>query len=741
MGGSVSSTCPDRANGTAFCPGRCTEAGGCEPFGSFHKEDAWLPTPDGIRLCCRIFWPAPPETATGKKWPVAIEMLPYRLRDQFAERDRRVFEALVRHEVVLVRVDVRGTGASEGDLPKREYSAEELADLRFVVAHFAAQPWSIGKVALIGQSWSANNSLMLAMAGTPGLGCALVVNATHDLFGADVRYPDGIGHMDEYAVQIDADNALPPNPLDLCTASHSSFAEYLHGRFASEPWSHTYLQHPCRTDEFWSDANLATAGNRQVPLLMVTGLLDGYRDAPFALLDAERDKQPLPPLYVIVGPWGHDWAHSLSASAPHLDFGRLAAAWLWHSLAGKPLHRRFPFFAEDFEHDPAHSVWLFVRETPCSAEKQAVIPGEKPIGVGFAEETGNVGVSCTNGIWVGCSANRALDALARNPSTAGPGGPASKRFAISDGKSLLPANEFVASVGQQAVRLPVWVHGPLWWWGDVVFWDSVSPINEVDRDCGVFTSPPLQTPLRLIGQPSVTASVHTAGSPVVRVVAILEAVSADGTVSLVTGGAIQKRATEKSGSTSVFIPMRFTSHTFPAGSRLRLWLCGDLFPMFFPIRPAPTGLTLQFEDFGAALLNLPDISAIPIMKSRCDLPDLSAQDWSWTRSVEEMEKGASVTYTRKASYSYMTEDGQNWSVNEIHSETTEGSTWSFFNRIEHDINAPLEDGPERQLQLQTQQYAAWYKESVRLAFERRLYVNGQEYFHAVNDSLTPWCYE
>jgi len=51
-----------------------------------------------------------------------------------------VYPYLARRGIAVAHVDVRGTGASEGLTPDREYSDAELGDLEQIVAQLAAEP-------------------------------------------------------------------------------------------------------------------------------------------------------------------------------------------------------------------------------------------------------------------------------------------------------------------------------------------------------------------------------------------------------------------------------------------------------------------------------------------------------------------------------------------------------------------------------------------------------------------------
>ena len=126
-------------------------------------ELAWVSMRDGVRLSATLHLPE-----GGGPWPALLEALPYR-KDDLTARYGDEYQRLV-HDFgyVVCRVDVRGTGSSEG-IPTGEYTREELEDLAEVIGWLAAQPWSTGAVGMYGTSWSGFNSLQVAMLRPPAL--------------------------------------------------------------------------------------------------------------------------------------------------------------------------------------------------------------------------------------------------------------------------------------------------------------------------------------------------------------------------------------------------------------------------------------------------------------------------------------------------------------------------------------------------------------------------------------------
>ena len=117
---------------------------------------------DGVRLAASLFLPEAVEG--GGVAPVVLEALPYR-KDDVTASYRAEYERLCdEYGYAVARVDLRGTGSSEG-VATDEYPASEQADLCRVIDWLAGQPWSTGAVGMYGTSYSGFNSLQVAPSG------------------------------------------------------------------------------------------------------------------------------------------------------------------------------------------------------------------------------------------------------------------------------------------------------------------------------------------------------------------------------------------------------------------------------------------------------------------------------------------------------------------------------------------------------------------------------------------------
>ena len=105
-------------------------------------ENEWIPLADGTRLAARLWLP---EDAAQDPVPALLEYLPYRKRDSMRLRDDPMHGYFAGHGYASVRVDIRGTGDSDG-LIADEYMKQEQDDALEVIAWLAAQPWCNGQV-------------------------------------------------------------------------------------------------------------------------------------------------------------------------------------------------------------------------------------------------------------------------------------------------------------------------------------------------------------------------------------------------------------------------------------------------------------------------------------------------------------------------------------------------------------------------------------------------------------------
>ncbi len=118
------------------------------------------PVTGKIRLAGH-YWYNCVTVAEGKRLPAVVELNPYRRRDGTMRGDSAWYPYFAYCGYLVFRVDLQGSGDSEGILTD-EYTDEELACCIQVIEQIAAHPQCDGNVGMLGTSWSAINSLMVA---------------------------------------------------------------------------------------------------------------------------------------------------------------------------------------------------------------------------------------------------------------------------------------------------------------------------------------------------------------------------------------------------------------------------------------------------------------------------------------------------------------------------------------------------------------------------------------------------
>lgn len=144
---------------------------------------------DGVKLAVTFYKPA--DASAERRVPIVMNMVPYRKDDLFYAGDFGMYSYLAARGIACARIDIRGTGGSDGVLVPRDYSDAELSDLQQCIAKFAALPWCNGKIGMQGKSWAGFNALMMAMRKPPALKALLVAHASEDLYANDVHNWDG----------------------------------------------------------------------------------------------------------------------------------------------------------------------------------------------------------------------------------------------------------------------------------------------------------------------------------------------------------------------------------------------------------------------------------------------------------------------------------------------------------------------------------------------------------------------
>ena len=172
------------------------------------ERRAWITVTDGARLAVRLWLPELLPAA------VLLEALPYRMDDLTATYETEYARLCEEGRFAVCRLDVRGTGSSEG-IAGDEYTPVEHDDICAVIEWLAAQEWSNGRVGMYGTSWAGFNSLQVACLRPPALGAIVPIYASDDRYTDDVHYMGGaLKAVDlvDWVLYMIACNWLPPVP-------------------------------------------------------------------------------------------------------------------------------------------------------------------------------------------------------------------------------------------------------------------------------------------------------------------------------------------------------------------------------------------------------------------------------------------------------------------------------------------------------------------------------------------------
>jgi hypothetical protein len=237
-------------------------------------EHTVIPLTDGTKLAARIWLP---EDAEQNPVPAILEYLPYRKRDGTYERDSLTHPYLAGHGYAGVRVDIRGSGESEG-LLSDEYAKQEQDDALEIIAWLAAQPWCSGAVGMMGISWGGFNGLQVAARQPPALKAIVTICSTDDRYADDVHYMGGAKLLAGFGWAAFFFGAMchPPDPALVGDRWRTLWLKRLaHVPLFLEIWT----EHQ-RRDAYWRHGSVCEDFSAiQCPVYAVGGWTDGYTNA------------------------------------------------------------------------------------------------------------------------------------------------------------------------------------------------------------------------------------------------------------------------------------------------------------------------------------------------------------------------------------------------------------------------------------------------------------------------------
>jgi putative CocE/NonD family hydrolase len=279
-------------------------------------ENVFIPLSDGTKLAARIFLP---EDAEADPVPAILEFLPYRKRDGTAERDALTHPYFAGHGYAGVRVDMRGSGESDG-LLEDEYIKQEQDDCLEVIAWIAKQSWCTGAVGMMGISWGGFNGLQVAARRPPALKAVITICSTDDRYADDIHYMGGalLNANLGWASTMFAYMSRPPDPALVGERWRELWlARLRHTPLLVEMW----LRHQ-RRDAYWKHGSVCEDFSQiACPVYAIGGWADGYTNAIPRLLAGLKV-----PCKGLIGPWAHKYPH-FALPGPAMGFLQDALRW------------------------------------------------------------------------------------------------------------------------------------------------------------------------------------------------------------------------------------------------------------------------------------------------------------------------------------------------------------------------------------------------------------------------------
>lgn len=286
-------------------------------------ENVWIPLDDGCRLAARIWLPK-----AARQEPVAaiLEYIPYRKRDFMRSRDEPIHRYFAVKGFASVRVDLRGSGDSDGVLTD-EYTDQEHRDALQTIAWIAKQPWCSGAVGMMGISWGGFNSLQVAALQPPALKAIITVCSTDDRYADDAHYMGGclLNENMQWGSMLTLYSALPPDPEIVGERWRGMWRERIE---ALEPFPALWMGHQTR-DFYWKHGSVCQVYDAiKCPVYAVGGWADGYSNAiPRLMQHLSCPKKGL------IGPWAHVFPHD-GVPGPAIGFLQEAVRWWDQWLRG-----------------------------------------------------------------------------------------------------------------------------------------------------------------------------------------------------------------------------------------------------------------------------------------------------------------------------------------------------------------------------------------------------------------------
>ncbi len=505
--------------------------------------NAWIPMSDSTRLAAKIWLP---EKAEDNPVPAILEYIPYRKRDFKAVRDDQIHGYFAEHGYAGVRVDLRGSGDSEGIL-RDEYLQQELDDGIEVINWLASQNWCSGNVGMIGISWGGFNGLQIASLQPPALKAIITVASSDDRYADDVHYMGGVLLTDNlsWASTMFAYNSCPPDPELVGEKWKEIWLDRLEG---SGLWIKKWLEHQ-RRDDYWQHASVCEDySSIKCPVFAVSGWADGYTNTVFRLMENLNV-----PRKGLIGPWGHKYPQ-MGGPGPTIDFLNEAVRW-WDQWLKD--------IDTGVKEDPMVRAWMKDTVSPISSKRPGYWVAEKKW------KSSNIKEKSLNLLFGQLSMDN------------------------SEKSNQVVSIQSPLSVGLFAGK----------WCSYAESTDLPSDQREEDGGSLIFDTPKLEEDTTILGSAKLELELSS-NKPIATVAARISDVAPSGRATRVTYGLLNlthrnshenPEELEPNQTYKIALDFNYVAQRFPAGHQIRVSISSSYWPLAWP-SPEPAKLDIYLKN-------------------------------------------------------------------------------------------------------------------------------------------------
>ncbi len=262
-----------------------------------------IPMRDGVMLSLDIYYPVAPG-----KFPTLLWRTPYSNNSAGEVSQGKWYAS---RGYVVVKADVRGKYDSDGEAYTYRYEADDGFDTDEWIGK---QPWSNGKIGLMGGSYLGYTEITQAIRGSKYLSAMSASVTTSDIYNNWVyvdgaffygfAFPWGAASMDGHVGQTRNPDDWPDAYDNLPILTSDSAASHV-----NQPYR-DWLRHPLRTDPYWKNISFEDeVHNIGIPYLTIDGWYDLFMRGAIAdhqkIVSRGKTELARKGKRLILGPWSH----------------------------------------------------------------------------------------------------------------------------------------------------------------------------------------------------------------------------------------------------------------------------------------------------------------------------------------------------------------------------------------------------------------------------------------------------